>query len=97
MFNEAMMRPVCLVLKMIMNAWCMCLIQSLVQDHCKLDELLNQKLTKKTMTIFTYNVHLFYQTYVSFKSRAIFSLLLLLLGYYDLLADAELLCDLLNV
>ena len=24
-FNEAMMRPVCLVSKMIMNAWCMCL------------------------------------------------------------------------
>ena len=25
-FNEAMMRPVCLVSKMIMNAWRMCLI-----------------------------------------------------------------------
>ena len=25
-FNEAMMRPVCLVLKMIMNVWCRCLI-----------------------------------------------------------------------
>ena len=25
-FNEAMMRPVCLVSKMVMNAWCMCLI-----------------------------------------------------------------------
>ena len=25
-FNEVMIRPVCLVSKMIMNAWCMCLI-----------------------------------------------------------------------
>ena len=27
-FNEAMMRPVSLVSKMIMNAWCMCLTYS---------------------------------------------------------------------
>ena len=34
-FNEAMMRPVCLVSKMIMKVSCMCLIQPLGQDRCK--------------------------------------------------------------
>jgi len=34
-FNEAIMRPLCLLSKMIINSWSMCHIKSLGQDRCK--------------------------------------------------------------